>query len=114
MGHSGRKLLVLALVALAGCGVSEDKFESSREVLAGSPAARNAFISNCVERMKSKPAQQRAQLAAIINTSVRNMPGSYCQRVTRGIVNGRITREDLNKSMGGNVTPSVIRVLQGR
>lgn len=53
-------------------------------------------------------------MATLMNTSVRNAPRTYCNRLTRGITSGRLTRSDINAGARGQLTPAVVRVLQGR
>lgn len=39
---------------------------------------------------------------------------SYCSRLTRGITSGRLSHADINTASRGQVTPAIIKVLQGR
>jgi hypothetical protein len=110
-----KKLVALSVITIAaGCGVSQSTYNSSRELLRGSPAIKSQFVANCAMSISRKPVATRQALAMIMNTSLRSAPGVYCRRVTQGIASGRISHSDLNAGTRGEVTPKVIRVLQGR
>lgn len=105
--------VAVAVLALSGC-VTQSNYDASREALRGSPALRTQFVNNCVSNIRAKPLSTRQGMATVMNTSVRNVPRVYCQRITRGITSGRLSRSDINAGARGQLTPAVIRVLQGR
>lgn len=106
-------LAVATALLLSGC-VTQNTYDTSREALRGSPGLRTQFVNNCVSNIRSKPQQQRQAMATVMNTSLRNAPRVYCQRVTNGITSGRLSRSDINAGARGQLTPSIVRVLQGR
>lgn len=106
--------IVLAGQALSGCGISQTSYATSREALRGSPALQSQFVAHCVSRISKKPPKVRNALATLMNTSVRSAPRIYCQRVTRGISSGRLNHSDMSAAAKGQITPAVVRVLQGR
>lgn len=104
---------VAALLVLSGC-MTQTNFDASREALRGSPGLRTQFVNNCVSNIQRKPIAQRRAMATVMNVNLRNTPRVYCQRVTRGITSGRLSRSDINASSMGQLTSAVVRVLQGR
>jgi hypothetical protein len=107
-------VLAFSAVVLSGCGVSQAGYASSREALRGSPALRGDFVSTCTRNISSKPLRTRQNIARLMNTSVRSTPRTYCSRLTRGITSGRLSHSDISAASRGQVTPTIIRVLQGR
>ena len=106
-------LAFAAALALSGC-VTQTTYDSNREALRGSPALRTQFINQCVSNISRKPLRTRQAMATLMNTSLRGTPRIYCQRITRGITSGRLSRSDINAGARGQLTPAVVRVLQGR
>lgn len=108
-----RVLCVAALCAaaavLAGC-VTERSYGQAREIVRGSPAARQDAIARCANGVNQGSAARRAEIARIINVSTRSNVGrTYCTRAFNGIANGRISYEDFRTR-----SPQFIRVVQGR
>ena len=106
-------LSAAAVLLLSAC-VTQTNYDASREALRGSPGLRNQFVSQCVTNISRKPVNTRQAMATVMNTSLRNVPRTYCQRITNGITSGRLTRSDINSGARGQLTPAVVRVLQGR
>ena len=106
--------LALAGLVLSGCGISAANYASSREVLRGSPAVRSDFVKTCTRNISRKPLKTRQNIAKVMNTSVRSTPRLYCKRITHGITSGRLSHADISAASRGQVTPAIIRVLQGR
>jgi len=111
-----RRFIVVAvsMLALSGCGISQANYDASREALRGSPGLRSDFVRNCTRNISRKPYATRRNIAKVMNTSVRNTPRLYCSRLTRGITSGRLSHSDIAAASRGQVTPAIIRVLQGR
>jgi hypothetical protein len=109
------RYIILALSAgiLSGCGISQSGYATSREALRGSPALRSDFVNTCKRNIERKPLKTRQSIARLMNTSVRKTPYTYCSRLTRGITSGRLSHSDISAASRGQVTPAVIRVLQG-
>lgn len=94
---------------LSGC-VSSSQYERAQEAMRGSPALKRDGIQRCVTNMRRASAQDRAQVAKIINVSPRSDVGRiYCTRAFNGIANGRITYSDFQSR-----NAKFIRVIQGR
>lgn len=107
-------VLAFSLLALAGCGISQTNYDASREALRGSPSLRSDFVRTCTRNISRKPYATRRNIAKLMNASVSSTPRLYCSRLTRGIANGRLSRSDINAAARGQVTPTIVRVLQGR
>jgi hypothetical protein len=107
-------MLALSALVLAGCGVSQAKYDASREALRGSSSLRTDFVKNSTRNISKKPYQTRRNIAKVMNTSVSSAPRLYCARLTRGITSGRLSHADINAASRGQVTPTIIKVLQGR
>jgi hypothetical protein len=101
-------------ILLTGCGVSATSYATSKEALRGSPALRSEFVANCTRNIKAKPLRTRQNIAKVMNTSVGATPRTYCSRLTRGITSGRLSHKDISAASRGQVTPAIVRVLQGR
>lgn len=61
-----------------------------------------------------KPLVQRQTMAKVMNLSVNRAQHVYCQTIARGIAPGRLKHANLNADARGQLTPGVVRVLQGR
>jgi len=107
-------VLALSLLALAGCGISQTNYDASREALRGSPSLRNDFVRTCTRNISQKSYATRRNIAKLMNASVSSTPRLYCSRLTRGIANSRLSHADISAASRGQVTPAIVRVLQGR
>ncbi|MBC2885456.1 hypothetical protein H7Q97_08555 [Ochrobactrum sp. CM-21-5] len=106
--------IVAMAVLLSGCGVSASTYATGQQALSGSPALRSDFIKTCTQRIRSKPLKTRQGIAKVANTSVSAAPRVYCSRLTKGIASGRLTHADMNAASRGQVTPNIVKVVQGR
>lgn len=107
-------VLALSLLALSGCGISQTNYAAGREALRGNPALRSDFVKTCTRNISRKPYTTRRNIAKLMNTSVGATPRLYCSRLTRGIASGRLSHADISAASRGQVTPAIVRVLQGR
>jgi hypothetical protein len=107
-------ILALSALVLCGCGISQTNYAASREALKGSPGLRSDFVKTCTRNISGKPLKTRQNIAKVMNTSMGSMPRLYCTRLVNGIASGRLTHSDISAASRGQVTPDVIRVLQGR
>lgn len=112
----GRKVILLFIVAcfVSGCGISANSYAANREMLKGSSAIRSEFVQDCISRISQKSISTRQAIAKVMSVTTRRAPNVYCQRITRGIISGRLKHADLNAGARGQLTPTVVRVLQGR
>jgi predicted component of type VI protein secretion system len=107
-------LLLAASCVMSGCGISANNYSSSQEILRGSASVRNEFVQGCIIRITKKPLHTRQAIAKVMSVAVRSAPSIYCRRITRGITSGRLKHADVNAGARGQLTPTVVRVLQGR
>ncbi|MEP7455690.1 hypothetical protein [Phyllobacterium sp. SB3] len=106
--------LSFAIIALAGCQrVSESSYVQMQKTLA-KPAQHKQMVGYCSNRMGDKPLKYRQNLAVVTGTNIENMPTTFCRRIGQALASGRLTREDVNESSKGNLTPMVLKVIQGR
>jgi hypothetical protein len=106
--------VIAVSILLSGCGVTPTNYAASQEMLRGSAGVRNDFVQTCITRISRRSLANRQAIAKVMNVSVRNAPRIYCQRLTRGITSGRLKHADFNAGARGQLTPTVVRVLQGR
>jgi hypothetical protein len=107
-------IVFAASILLSGCGVTPTTYAASQEMLRGSAGVRNDFVQTCITRISRRSLANRQAIAKVMNVSVQHAPRIYCQRLTRGITSGRLKHADLNAGARGQLTPAVVRVLQGR
>lgn len=109
------KLAVVAVLPflLSAC-MTQNNYQVTQEALRGSPALRSDFQQTCIDGTRQQPLANRQAMAKLMNVSVNQAPRTYCQRVTRGIANGRIKLSDMRSGGRGSMTPNMVRVLQGR
>lgn len=114
-GTMNKKLAIVTVMPflLSAC-MTQNNYQVTQEALRGSPALRSDFQRTCVNGTRQQPLANRQMMAKLMNVSVNSAPQTYCQRVTRGIANGRITLADMRSGGRGQMTPNMVRVLQGR
>lgn len=112
--HKNVVSIIATVLLLSGCGVSASTYATGQQALKGSPAVRSDFIKTCTQRIRNKPLKTRQGIAKVANTSVSAAPRIYCSRLTRGIASGKLTHSDINAASRGQVTPNIVKVLQGR
>lgn len=99
---------------ISGCGMSPKTYEAGQALFNGSPAVRSDFINSCTQRIRAKPLKTRQVIANVANTSLASAPKVYCTRFVKGVASGRLTLADINAIKGGTITPTMIKVVQGR
>ncbi|WP_442581442.1 hypothetical protein ACSBOB_05460 [Mesorhizobium sp. ASY16-5R] len=103
----------VALLALAGCTMSKEKYEVAQTALDGSPKLRSMVVADCVR--KAHPSKKEMEiLAALTNSSVATVKTVVCRRVVAATASGRLSYADYQAFVAGRPTPKVIRILQGR
>jgi hypothetical protein len=106
--------IAASLVLLVSAGCSTGNYDVARTALQGSPGLRSQTISNCGRMIDRKPLATRRNMATVMNTSTKNVSRLYCQRIIRAIASGRLTRADIQAGARGQLTPNIVRVVQGR
>jgi outer membrane PBP1 activator LpoA protein len=102
-------------VALSGCAeLSAEKYAVAQTLLQGSPQLRTKLIEQCAAKTRTKSKSDLELLAAAINTSVPSAPRTACSRIINAMTSGRMTREQYNAAGRGDITPAMIRIIQGR
>ena len=104
----------VALLALAGCTMSKERYEAAQTALDGSPKLRSMTIADCSRRLAKKPAWDKEIMAALMNVSTKSVASVFCRRVINGISEGRITHAEFTQAERGHPSPKVIRLIQGR
>lgn len=105
--------LMLGLLALGGC-ISETKYAAISEAYKGSPALRREEIRQCNLRDRASPIQ-REKLAVVMNLPPRSNPVPIlCRRMVESVASGKLTYEDYRTIRVGQITPKLVRILQGR
>ena len=105
--------LMLGLLALGGC-ISETKYAAISEAYKGSPALRREELRRCNLQARAAPIQ-RAKLAVVMNLPPRSDPVPVlCRRMIESVASGKLSYEDYRTIRAGQITPKLVRILQGR
>lgn len=105
---------ILLLGVLSGCGISANNYQANREALRGSPQLRQQSLQTCIANQHRKSMASRQNLARLMNTTASAAPRTVCRRLQSGITTGRLSHGDVDSAMRGQMTPNLVRVLQGR
>lgn len=115
--------MVVGLMLLSGCTSTQQRtgrsltplqYASVIEAMKGSPALRRSEIQRCSAGTRSSP-HQRDQLRLLLNVSPNRDPTPlFCQRLIGALTSGRLNYADYRNSMRSEITPKLIRVIQGR
>lgn len=111
-----------ALVFLAACETAPTtgtppetrNFDAERAELAANPAARTDFVAKCTTATARSSAADISNMAVLMGTTPARAPSTFCQRMTQGVVDGRVSAKDVEMGMAGHMTPGVLQVLQAR
>jgi hypothetical protein len=106
-------LVGVALLALAGCTMSKEKYEVAQTALDGSPKLRSMAVAECVK--KANPSKREMELmVALTNSSMSSVKTVVCRRIFAAMSSGRLSYADYQAFVAGRPTPKVVRILQGR
>jgi hypothetical protein len=115
---AAQKIISAALlVMLASCattGATQQKYETSKAAISGSPKIKQRQIDKCVARVTLQSTTKRQNLADLANTSIEKVPQVYCTRIWNALADGRVSYNDYLASSNHRNTPNMIRVIQGR
>jgi hypothetical protein len=129
MHMQGRKIAsaaatVAGLVMLGGCtspqritpqNINPVQYASASEALKGSPALRRAELQNCVAKARRFGPREIESVRLVMNLPTRqDVPTTYCQRAIAAVASGRLTYADYQAVRANQITPKLIRVIQGR
>ncbi|CDN54950.1 Hypothetical protein RG1141_CH26130 [Neorhizobium galegae bv. officinalis bv. officinalis str. HAMBI 1141] len=104
--------LAVAAACLASCGPTRNQYEVVVTALEGSSRARNAVYANCLK--KERTTAWKKEASVFMNVSEAKAPAVFCQRALDGLVKRRITFADVSAVYAGDLTPNIVKVLQGR
>lgn len=105
----------LITLALNACTtMSPESYEAVKTALAGSPGFKAERIKSCAARVSNDSLQDRRELALLANVSLETMPATVCRRILNAAAAGQLTYDDVAKSKRGQVTPNLVKALQGR
>jgi hypothetical protein len=110
-------IATVLILMLAGCATTasrQEKYETSKAILQGSPKVKQRAMDNCMAKIKTHSLEKRQNMADVANTTVDKLPGVFCSRVIDGLADGRVSYNDYNAVLNGSVTPNMIKVVQGR
>ncbi|RCW86483.1 hypothetical protein [Phyllobacterium bourgognense] len=93
--------------------MSENRYAQLQTTMKN-PVQQRAEIASCSTTMGDMSPERRQTFATLAGTSVANMPKTFCRRLAQGVASGKMTREDINSVYKGNLTPNMLKVIQGR
>jgi hypothetical protein len=108
--------VMLSVAAFAGgCNTTgKSEFANVQAAISGSPALRKQAIADCKKEIPFQSQSDKANVAALMNVSVAQVPSVFCTRSVGGVASGRITYEDFVAAKRGGDISRIIKVLQGR
>lgn len=111
-----RVIFPFLIVSLTSCTtLSEGEWNTTQTALQGSPALRAEAINDCVASGQKDSLSEKKHMAAVMNTSVANVPKAFCTRLLNALVSGRITYQDyLNMKRPTADRSKMVKILQGR
>lgn len=105
--------IALTLAALASCTSREHDFKKVLPIMKESASARALVIEKCMSQHLSPEALD--QIAFFVKSQRDQAKQLMCERVTAGLVSGKINYSDFNAIFQQKkVTPALIAVLKGR
>jgi hypothetical protein len=113
------KILNLVLIAslslgLAGCVISEQKYDTFRVTLKKNPDVREKLIAGCIRDGKTLSKADRELYAEIIDSNPATVEHAYCRRLMNSVANGRLTYQDYKDIMHNKPTARVLRLMRGK
>jgi len=112
-----KRLLVaaLGLGLLAGCQSTQEANEYAvvQTALSGSKAMQREVSKECVNEMKVLSAEDVRMMAVFLDTTKSKALPLLCSRIVTGMTNGDLTYQDYKAVQRGELSPKVVRVMQG-
>lgn len=102
---------------LASCATissSQQKYETNKAIVEGSPRVKQRSIERCAARVTLSSTVKRERLAELANTSLEKVPQVYCSRIWNALADGRVSANDYLALDNHNITPNMIKIIQGR
>lgn len=107
--------LVATGLTLSSCTTTQEtRYNSMATALAGSKGLRNDFVKKCAADKGSISPVSRQQMALLMNVKYSQVDLLFCRRLADAVASGRLTYSDTRKVRQGQMTPKVIKILQGR
>lgn len=103
--------ILLALSVLAGCAPSKQEYAAIQETVRGSAKARKLAMSQCLKDWSSS---SRRNASIILDVSEKDAPRLACARTIEAVRSGKLEYQDIVDIKRGNVTPKLVKMLQGR
>ena len=75
----------------------------------GDPKVQAAVAAGCADRMKTHPAEQLADMAAVLDIDVADTPRVYCERLFAAVARGAISYDDYAAVQAEKHDPEVMR-----
>lgn len=112
--YSSRCLSVFALcLALTGC-MTQEKYEAVSTALEGSASLRAKTINDCSAKSSDWTKSATETAALLLEVPASKAPRLACQRTVNAVASGKLTYQDVIKMRRGEITPKLVRILQGR
>ena len=77
----------------------------------GDPKTRAAVTATCVERAKTRSAQELGTMAAVLDVDVAEAPRVYCERLLAAVARGEVSYDDYMALQAKTYDPQVLRRL---
>lgn len=108
---------LMAAATLTGCapGTTDSDLASLRNAERDGVNVRGTMIARCLQNPvgQGTGAGARASLSNLMGVPVAQVPQVFCERMTDGTLDGRLSAADLNSPVSGSYSPQLIRVLRG-
>ncbi|MDO1582370.1 hypothetical protein [Rhizobium oryzicola] len=107
--------LVLCGVAVSSCtATSRTNYDAGVTALAGSKSLRASAIEKCIIKARSADTAARHKVAVVMDVRDNQVDQLYCNRVINAAAAGRISYDEANNLHYGQITPNLIKIIQGR
>lgn len=113
------RILVVAMLAmgLASCVKNEAEFEAVRVALKKRPDIQAQGLADCSSRVRHSGIEAKREIANYARIRLDDaLPGTFCGRLLKGYLNGRLKWQDYEAIRGGNrqrITPNLVRIIRG-
>ncbi|WP_102960744.1 hypothetical protein [Mangrovicella endophytica] len=105
-----RFVLAGAALLLTGCVTQPEN-----EVISSSgPEGQQARLAACIVRMENAHFRFKEEMARMMRVSVEAAPVTLCTRVRQAVESGRISNADRLALSQNQLSPGLVRILQGR
>jgi len=101
-------------MSLAGCVVSEQQFVKYREIIRTRPDLRAKVMAKCINDMGRYQGDRREAMAAMFDMNAATLPQSFCRRIERAYLSGRLTYQDYRDAAAHKPTARLVRIVRGK